>query len=198
MSEPGHGSRGEDPDRFARLFTGIQAQAEADAALDDLAEAEALAVAEIARIAWADRLRAAGWGRIELPDGSAVSGAVEAVLVDGVHLSEGGTQWVIRTEAVRALYGLGERITPASLVEQRLTVTSILRRWLEEACEVHCRSAHRSRDGTLVRVGVDHIDLLEHIDLVEPARARPDDGEAHDGVRVTVPLSGVWVIRRSG
>lgn len=199
MSESPHPpDRGQAEDRFARLFTGLDTQAQAYAVLDDLAEAEALAVAEIARINWADRLRAVTEVHLELPDGFVVSGEVAAVVADGVHLltpgGSGPAEWIVRAEAVHAIHGLGQRTAGPSRVDRGLTVASILRGWAEDDSVIECWSARGRRTGTVIRVGADHLDLAEQrpLDLAEPRGGNVTDRSA----RCTLPLAGLWALSR--
>lgn len=175
-----------DPERFARMFTDVETQASAHSALDDLADAQALAVAEIARTTWADRLRAMTSAQVELPDGTVISGHVEAVLADGLHLRDAMQEWIIFSQAVQSLRGLGERVTPASRIEQRLSLMSVLRCWLDDGSPVQCLSVRGPREGMIVRVGADHLDLDE--------QDRDDLSQARR--RWTLPIARLWAVRR--
>jgi hypothetical protein len=184
--------RVDDEQRLAGLLDGLDVQAQALAALDDVRAAEELAVAEIARTTWADRVRAVAASNalieVELPDGRVVTAAVDAVFADGLSLvgSPEVGEWVIRADAVQSLRGVGMRTQPASRIEQRLTLASVLRDWAEQMSAVRCVSARGTREGTIVRVGSDHIDLAEHV-----------DGEPSSTQRVRVlPMMSVWALHR--
>ena len=195
---PRESGRDQGPDRFARMFTDLESQAAAHSGLDDLAEAEALQLAEIARITWADRLRALPSAQVELPDGMVIAGHVEAVLTDGVHLRGSAHEWIVHAEAVQSLRGLGGRITHASRIEQRLSVASILRRWFDEGSHVQCLSARGPREGVIVRVGADHFDLDEQArgDLARGDLDREERDQGEGRGRCTLPIARVWAVRR--
>ena len=182
--------RRDDAERARALIEGLDAQAEALAALDDAVAAEELARAEIARTTWADRVRAVeasgGVIELELPDGQLVSGAVIAVLSDGMQLADGTVSWVIRAEAVHSITGVRMRTRQATRIEQRLSLGSVLRDWADERSPVQCVSARGVREGSVIRVGADHIDLAEH-DRGDPAAVRR--------IR-TIPMVSLWAVRR--
>jgi hypothetical protein len=183
----------DDAERTRTLLEGLDAQAQALAALDDSAAAEELARAEIARTTWADRVRAVdatdgdhgGSIEVELPDGQVIAGRVGAMLADGMQLADDTCTWIIRADAVQSIVGVGMRTREATRIEQRLNVTSILREWAQERCPVQCMSARGLREGTVIRVGADHIDLAEH-----------ERGEPMSIRRVrTLPLPSLWAVR---
>jgi len=187
------GDRIDDAERTRTLLEGLDAQAQALAALDDAEAAEELARAEIARTTWADRVRAvAATGHatdslieVELPDGQVIAARVVAVLADGVQLADDLCTWIIRSGAVHSIVGVGLRTREATRIEQRLSVTSILREWAHERRPVQCMSVRGLREGTVVRVGADHIDLAEH-ERGEPTSIRR--------IR-TLPLPSLWAVR---
>ncbi len=187
------GDRIDDAERTRTLLEGLDAQAQALAALDDAEAAEELARAEIARTTWADRVRAIdatdhatiGLIEVELPDGQVIAGRVVAVLADGMQLADDVCTWIIRFDAVQSIVGLGMRTREATRIEQRLSVTSVLREWAHERSPVQCVSARGLREGTVVRVGADHIDLAEH-----------ERGEPMSIRRIrTLPLPSLWAVR---
>lgn len=177
----------QDPAQWAQsLVDGWSAQESALSALDDAVAADELAQAEMARVCWPDRVRAVDSIDIELPDGLVVAGQVVAVLADGLHMREGSCEWVIRSEAVQSIVGVGARTRAASIVDQRLTTFSVIRDWARERSPVQCLSVRGVREGTIVRVGADHLDLAEH-----------DRGEPHEVRRVRmIAVSGLWAVRR--
>lgn len=187
------GDRIDDAERTRTLLEGLDAQAQALAALDDAEAAEELARAEIARTTWADRVRAIdatdvatiGLIEVELPDGQVIAGRVVAVLADGMQLVDDVCTWIIRFDAVQSIVGVGMRTREATRIEQRLSVTSVLREWAHERSPVQCVSARGLREGSVIRVGADHIDLAEH-----------DRGEPMSIRRVrTLPLPSLWAVR---
>jgi hypothetical protein len=184
-----------DDDRIDALLEGWSVQAEALAALDDAVAAEELARAEIARISWAERLRAAGEVELELPDGQPIRGNVEAVLADGIHLcarEPGGREreWIVRLQAVQSLSGLGPRTRAATRIEQRLTVATILRGWADDSEPVQILSRRGALTGRLTRVGLDHVDVA--VDLGEGGTS----AAGWSPVVRTVPMSAVWAVRQ--
>lgn len=189
--------RVDDAQRAAGLLESIDVQAQALAALDDVRAAEELALAEIAHTTWVDRVRAVassnGVIEVELPDGRVITGSVEAVYVDGLFLigrTETGRtdEWVIRADAVHSVIGVGMRTRQASRIEQRLTLASVMRDWAEEMSPVQCLLARGPREGTIVRVGRDHLDVAEHF-----------DGEpSHMGRVRVLPITSLWAVRRWG
>ncbi len=188
------GDRIDDAERVRTLLEGLDVQAQALAALDDAEAAEELARAEIARTTWADRVRAIdatdhatiGLIEVELPDGQVIAGRVVAVLADGMQLANDVCTWIIRTDAVQSIVGLGMRTREATRIEQRLSVTSVLREWAHGRSPVQCLSARGLREGTVVRVGADHIDVAEH-----------ERGEPMSIRRIrTLPLPSLWAVRR--
>ena len=186
----GGDGNGDERERTEALLAGLSAQAANLAALEDAAEAEELALAEIARIPWADRVRAlTGNGvrvEFELPDRSRLEGTIEAVLADGIVLEESSGGWAIWADAVCSITGLGPRTRSPGTVAARLTLASVLREWARDGSAVRCLGELGVHEGTLTRIGADHLDLAEH------------DRDDSRGVRVerTLPMSAVWAIRR--
>jgi hypothetical protein len=181
---------GDQRERTEAFLVGLSAQAASLSALEDAAEAEELALAEIARIPWADRARAlAGTGvrvEFELPDRSRLEGAVEAVLADGIVLEESSGGWAVWADAVRSITGLGPRTRSAGAVAARLSLATVLREWARDGSAVRCLGELGIHEGTLTRIGADHLDLAEH-DRDDPRGVRAER---------TLPMSAVWAIRR--
>ena len=177
MEEAGSGDA-----RFDALFSGLEAQAHAEqAADDDIAAAEA-ARAEWSAVELLDRLRATASVVIEIADHGPVGGVVTDVGSDVVVIEADDGQWAVSCWGIVAAIGVGDTVQPPSAVASRLGFAAVARRWATERSVVRVtRRGGAPLDGTIDRVGSDHLDLAEH-DRDEPRRAA-----AVDRIRV-VPL----------
>lgn len=185
MEEPGS-----DDARFDELFAGLAAQADAERAADD-----DIAVAEVERAAWSevaliDRMRAVTTAVIEVVDHGPVGGEVTEVGRDTVILSADDGEWVIPMWGIAAVIGTGERVESPTRVAGRLGFAAVARQWSQERSVVRViRRGGPPLDGTIDRVGVDHLDLAEHDPGVprRPAEVRRT---------LALPLTAISALRR--
>ena len=189
VEEPGSGDA-----RFDALFTGLEAQLDATSAADD-----DLAVEEIARAAWSevallDRLRAAATSQsgvvVEVAHHGAVSGEIAEVGRDVVLLQSNDGDWAIPAWGIAAVIGAADGSAPAEGVAGRLGFAAVARRWSQERSVVRIfRTGGVPLDGTIDRVGADHLDLAEHDPGVPrlPSEVRRS---------LAVPLAAITAMRR--
>lgn len=179
-----------DAERFTGLFEGLAAQADAaEAAADDMLVEDA-ARAAWAQVQFADRLRAARAVAIDIVGHGPVSGDVVRVGSDAVLVSGVDGEWLVPLRAITSVTGLGEDVVAASAVDARLGFASVARAWARDRDVVRLlRMNDEPLDGTIDRVGADHLDLAEH-DPGIPRRG--------DAVRrvVVVPFAIVSAMRR--
>jgi hypothetical protein len=178
--------------RWESLFADLEAQlAEADAA-DEAGEVAERTRAEQGRWSLADRLRALPGAplRVVLADGTRLAGrCVEAApewLVLGL---EPAGRVLVPLGAVSTVEGLTRAVAPpAGTVERRLGLRHALRVLARERVPVRVHTVGALVEGTLDRVGADHVDVAEH-----------PGGEARraGAVRgvVTVPLAALLAVR---
>lgn len=180
--------------RFDALFTGLEAQLDATSAADD-----DLAVEEIARAAWSevallDRLRAAATSQsgvvVEVAHHGAVGGDIAEVGRDVVLLQSNDGDWAIPAWGIAAVIGADDGSAPAEGVAGRLGFAAVARRWSQERSVVRIfRTGGVPLDGTIDRVGADHLDLAEHDPGVPrlPSEVRRS---------LAVPLAAITAMRR--
>lgn len=181
--------------RWEKLFADLEQEYEAAMAAELAAEVADRSRLERGRIALADRLRAHAGHPLALEVTGA--GAVQGRLL------ESGPDWLLMAEATGApllvpmdrlvgVTGLGRRAGDPALVSRvdaRLDLRVALRRLARSRVAVSLLLiSGRRLDGTLDRVGADHVDLAVH-----PA------GEARRPGTVlavtTIPLSAVALVR---
>lgn len=157
---------------------------------DDVAVSE-LIPAEWAGVALRDRLASAG-GRlltIRVSHGVTWTGAVADVGADWftVRLPDAALA-LFTSGAVATVSGLPTQVTVASAADPP-TQPSLWRQWLRERRQVHlCTTSGTVVEGTVVRVGRDHVDIVEHPRGRVPLMT--DD-------RVTIPLGATsWCVVR--
>lgn len=189
VEEPGSGDA-----RFDALFDGLEAQLDATSAADD-----DIAVEEIERAAWGevtllDRLRGVAAAHrpvvVEIVDHGAVGGEVAEVGRDVVVLRAEDGDWAIPPWGIAAVIGADDRSAPAEGVAGRLGFTAVARRWSRERSVVRVyRRGGAPLDGTIDRVGADHLDLAEHDPGVPrlPSEVRRS---------LAVPLAAITAVRR--
>ena len=172
------------------LLAGLQDQADAmDAAYDDSA-AEDLARAERAEIPLLDRLRTAHAIVVDVVDHGPVSGTVSDVGRDVVVIEASDGAWAIAIAGIAGVMGVPESAREAPGVGGRLGLASIVRAWSRERSVVRVyRRGSAPVDGTIDRVGSDHLDLAEH----DPGRPRLG-GEVRR--TVVVPFAAISALRR--
>jgi hypothetical protein len=179
--------------RWEELFEDLEAVLDEHdrAAFDaDVADRER---AERAALTLADRLRGQGGRsvRLRLLDGDRVEGQVGEVGEQWLTLDGAGSANVlVPLAAVGTVAGLGRAAAPdAAGLVRRLPLTVVLRGLSRDRATVRLRLLGGvGLDGTIDRVGVDHLDLAEH--PVDEAR-RPS---AVRGV-VTVRVAALASVR---
>ncbi|MFM8240783.1 MAG: hypothetical protein ACKOAW_10785 [Actinomycetota bacterium] len=172
------------------LLAGLQDQADAmDAAYDDSA-AEDLARAERAEIPLLDRLRTAHAIVVDVVDHGPVSGTVSDVGRDVVVIEASDGAWAIAIAGITGVIGVPESAREAPGVGGRLGLASIVRAWSRERSVVRVyRRGSAPVDGTIDRVGSDHLDLAEP----DPGRCRLGGGVRRT---VVVPFAAISALRR--
>jgi hypothetical protein len=192
-----------DPDRLLR---GIEAQMAMSTWLDDDAMADEVIEAEWARTSLLDRLRAATDPLdITVPTLAPIRGLLEDWTSDAIVLRDDrATLWLIPLRRILRVSGLGPeavrdhsgggtdddgrhdddrddaRPTSVGVVRRSRRLTAIVREWSRQQTRVTAFLMEGSAlDGTIVRVGADHIDLA----LGSGRR------------RETVPLSAICALR---
>ncbi len=177
--------------RWDRLFEDLEAAGEAERRAAFEAEVAERTRAERAALTVADRLRASR-GRevgLRLTGGESISGRVEQVGATWIALDSAGPV-LVPLAAVAAVSGLattgaGDAGPPALQVP----LTVVLRRIARDRSAVRLQLRGGAViEGTLDRVGADHVDVAEH-PTGEPRRAA-----AVRGV-VTVGLGAVLTLR---
>ncbi|MBM3689498.1 MAG: hypothetical protein FJW80_07575 [Actinobacteria bacterium] len=189
MEEPRTGDeRSLDP--VETLLSGLQDQADAmDAVYDDSA-AEDLARAERAEVPLLDRLRAANAVVIEVAGHGPIEGVVAEVGRDVVVIDASDGTWAIVLGGISAVTGLAEVAERATAVSGRLGLACVARSWSRERAVVRIhRWASAPLDGTIDRVGADHVDLAEH----DPGVPRRGEQVRRS---VVVPLAAISALRR--
>lgn len=177
--------------RWDDLFSDLEALVEEEdrAALD--AEVADLARAERAALTLADRLRGhvGAAVRLTLVDGEPVEGRVDEVGATWVSLAGSG-DLLVPLGAVTAVAGLGAAASPQEPgLVRRLPFSVVLRGLSRDRRPVSVRLVGGTRlDGTIDRVGADHLDLAEH-PADEPRRAAAVRGT------VTLRTEAVLVVR---
>ena len=189
VDEPGSGDA-----RFDALFAGLEAQLDATSAADD-----DLAVEEIERAAWSevtllDRLRGVATTAhavvVEIADHGPVAGQVAEIGRDVVVLHADDGDWAISGWGIAAVIGADDRSAPGDGIAGRLGFTAVARRWSRERSVVRVfRRGGAPLDGTIDRVGADHLDLAEHDPGVPrlPSEVRRS---------LAVPLAAITALRR--
>lgn len=183
--------------QWAELFADLEAQAEALEAADLAAEIADRTRREQALLGLADRLRAAtGTSLTVHAGGLAVAGRLLASGRDWLLLEEPGhRQVLVPLAAISSVAGLGGRSDVPDgdgEVARRLDLRWALRGLARSRIGVQVVLGDGSAlDGTLDRLGADHLDLALHA----PGEARR--APAVRAVR-TVPLAAVALVRSVG
>lgn len=151
------------PDDVDALLAGLADQAAALEAVYDDAAAEDLARAARAEIPLLDRLRAAASVTIEVIDHGTVAGMVLDVGRDVVVVNATDGTWAIHRTGIAAVIGASDAAAGPGGAAARLGLASIARAWARERGVVRViRRGAVPLDGTIDRVGADHLDLAEH------------------------------------
>jgi len=189
VEEPRTGDERSD-DVVSALLAGLEAQAQAmDAASDDAA-AEDLARAERAQIPLLDRLRAADAIVIDVVDHGPVAGAVIDVGRDVAIIESADGTWAVPAWGMAAVIGAPSTALSAGEIGGRLGLASVARAWARERSVVRVlRRGAAPLDGTIDRVGADHLDLAEH----DPGMPRTSEQVRRS---VAVPLRSITALRR--
>ncbi|MFV0252331.1 MAG: hypothetical protein ACK5H2_03240 [Beutenbergiaceae bacterium] len=144
-------------DLFADLAGQWQAQARA-ASEDEIRE---LAHAEAAGIRLVDRIRGLRGAPItvRLADGVDLRGSVADAADEWLLLADGERRHLIPVAAVAAIWPLAGAAPASSRVERALGLGYLLRGLAAERHRVQVRTRAGEHQGTIVRVGADHLDL---------------------------------------
>lgn len=182
------------PVRWQALFDDLEAQLDAADAAELAGEVAERARAAYARTTAADRLAAAVGGppvRLLLAGGTAAGGVADAGEDWLLLHDEAGGESLVPLAAVLAVTGLPPR---AALVERGAVTRRLDLRWAlrglardRTGVRVVLRDG-TALDGTLDRVGADHLELAEH-----PAGEARRTGAV--GSRRLVPLAAVALVR---
>ncbi len=163
--------------RWERLFSDLEAQAEALQRAEVEAEVADRTRHEFARIHLVDRLRAqVGTGvHLRVVGGGILRGELLQVGADWL-LVDAATESVVRLDAVAAVYDLpSTSVHPdaVGVVAGRLRLTSVLRGLARDRCAVRVGLTDgTTTTGTPDRVGADAVDLACHEPGERPGRAR--------------------------
>ena len=182
--------------RWHALFDDLEAQFEAAAAAELVAEVAERSRREAALVSMADRLRAATGTAVQvhLRGATAVRGRLTDLGPGWLLLTdEAGAEVLVPVAAVLGVVGVGARAAPddGGAVGRRLDLRWALRGIARDRTAVTLGLRDGTAlTGTLDRVGLDHLDLAEHA-LGEPRRAG-----AVRQVRL-VPLDALVLVRRS-
>ena len=132
--------------------------------LDEDQQVAELVPAEWAGIHLLNRLRASVGRRLTVTlDGSAsVSGVVDEVGVGWFMLSDQGTGTLVCLRAVSSMDGLAKD-APVDSPPSRLPQTAVWRQWARQRAHVQIRLHRDFRiEGSVLRVGRDFVDVVEH------------------------------------
>lgn len=201
VREPRDGMGGEsirDADRFATLFADLESAAAGSQAWVDDLDARELERAEHAAIAWSDRLRAGATAEIHFyavrEESWTVSGAVERVGSDAVFMRAPSgpagvhQRWAVSLSAIHLIAHLGQGVERAGVVDARLGLASALREWSADGVALMFVQPHRVMTGTAIRVGRDHVDIVE-------TDARSLSSMVDECRRLTIPLRHIRAVR---
>lgn len=181
--------------RWEQLFTDLEQEYEAAMALELDAEVAERSRAERGRIGIADRLRAHHGHPVQLDVQGA--GAVQGTLLDSgldwVLVAEPrGVRCLVPTDRLVTVAGLGRRAGDpllVSKVDARFDLRLTLRRLARSRSGVSVLlTSGRQLDGTIDRVGADHVDLALHA-MGEARRAGAVMAVS------TVPLAAMGAVR---
>ncbi|MGN6605904.1 MAG: hypothetical protein ACTHMS_02675 [Jatrophihabitans sp.] len=164
--------------RWEGLFADLAAQAEALERAERAAEIDERTRGEAATLGVLDRLRAAVGTtvRVGVPGVGPVTGRLGTVGADWLLVDEGsGREALVPVAAVLTVRGIGRTALTAEVagpVAARLRLTSALRGVARDRSAVRVHLVDGTvLDGTLDRVGRDHLDVAAHAPG-EPRRAR--------------------------
>lgn len=151
--------------RWERLFAELEAEAAELADLDRDAEIADRTRAELARVRWTDRLRAATGStvRVRVVGGDLVDGAVRRVAVDWLLLTAGAHQVLVPVDAVVGVEGVGPATAPAPTGAAAATTPTWAAAWRvlsrDRAVVRVVRVGGSTVTGVPVRVGADFVEL---------------------------------------
>jgi len=180
--------------RWARLFADLEAQLQAEAALDLAGEVASRTRHESGQLTMADRLRAALGHpvRVTCAGAGELGGTLQDVGAGWLLLDEGmGREILVNLSAIGAVQGLSQLSTPAAqtAVTRRLDLRYAIRGLTRDRSPLQVMlSSGEVLTGTFDRVGSDFVELAEH-----PAGERRRPGEVR-AVRV-VSLPAVSAVR---
>jgi len=166
--------------RWERLFAELESEADDVAARDRDAEIADRTRAELGRVRWADRLRAAQHEpvRLRLVSGGVLTGRVGHVGDDWLLLAAAADDVLVPAHAVIGVDGLGVAVAPAPAGAVPRTVAAAWRVLARDRSVVRVTRVDGSElRGVPVRVGADFVEL--------------DPGGEGDPVTVLVPYRAV-------
>lgn len=148
--------------RWDRLFAALEAEAAELAEQDRDAEIADRTRAELGRVRWSERLRAAvGTAvRVRLVGGDLVDGDIRRVCDGWFLLSAGAHEVLVPDHAVVGLEGLGPAATPAATGALAMTWAAAWRVLARDRSSVRVvRAGGSTVTGVPVRVGADFVEL---------------------------------------
>lgn len=171
----------------------LTAEAEAGLTAEEDAELEDRVRAGTAEVSFLDRVRAAPWVTVRIAGGGCLAGTgqvgADAILLR-TPLGEVTTpgEWIIPIRAVTEIVGLGDQAAPARGARRRLGLASWARGWARERSVVRLlRQYDVALEGTIDRVGADHLDLAVH----DPGLPRRPENIRRHACVPFVAISGV-------
>jgi hypothetical protein len=180
--------------RWQQLFADLQAQFEAEEAVEDRVAGASRARAEMGAVELVRRMRGSVGGPLTLRCRGAgpVAGTLTDVGVDWLLLEdEQGRSLLVASAAVRTVAGLGQRtaIEEGGAVRARMDLRWALRGLARDRSAVQVVLDDGGvLTGTLDRVGADHVEVAEH-----PADM-PRRSEAVQGITAVV-IAAIAVLR---
>jgi hypothetical protein len=158
--------------RWERLFEDLEARLDEQERASLEGDVIDLIRAERGQITLADRLRAhvgesltwsLGVGAASTEE-SSLEGELIDIGADWALVRAGRGEMLLRLAALQSVVGLSRAVAPEpGEVARRLRITTILRRLAQDRATVSIRLATGERlEGTIDRVGADHLDLAVH------------------------------------
>lgn len=155
--------------RWARLFADLEAQLQAEEAVDHASEVASRTRHEVGQLTLADRLRAAVGHPVRLTCAGTgeLSGQLSDVGAGWLLLDEGlGREILVNLTTIASVHGLGQFSTATSetAVTRRLDLRYAVRGLARDRCTLQVLlSSGDTLTGTVDRVGSDFAELAEHL-----------------------------------
>lgn len=147
----------------------LAAEAEAGLTAEEDAELEDRVRAGTAEVLVLDRLRACAWVTLRMAGGLSLAGQLSQVGADALLLqvppgqAAAAGEWIVAVTALTEVVGLGAAAAPPRGTGSRLGLPSWTRAWARERSIVRLHRLHDAAvEGTIDRVGADHLDLAVH------------------------------------